>query len=123
MISILEEIIAGINEITGLQCYSEMPDGSFQLPMIIVSERSNDVDTLAFSGSIEVAKVTYEITIYSDNVEDIFELQEFVDGFFKTEIKRFRGSASNIQQRHPIYYRVLTYSGQVKKQDEKLYIL
>ena len=123
MISILDEIIAGINEITGLQCFSEMPDGSFQLPMIIISERSNDTNTMSFSGSMEVASVSYEITIYSNDVEDIFELQEFIDGYFKTEIKRFKSSASNIQQRHPIYYRTLSYSGQIKRQNDKLYIL
>lgn len=123
MISILEELISGINEVTGLQCYSELPDGSFQLPMIVISERNNDADSVAFSGSVEVTKLTYEITIYSNNVNDIFELQEFIDSYFKTEIKRFKGSAGNIQQRHPIYYRTLTYTGKVKQQDDKLYIL
>lgn len=123
MISILEELITGINEVTGLQCYSEMPDGSFQLPMIVISERSSNVETLTFSGSIEVAKVSYDITIFSDDVDDIYDLQEIVDNYFKTEVKRFKCSAGNIQQRHPIYYRVLTYSGQVKCQDNKLYIL
>lgn len=123
MISLLEEIIAGLNESTGLQCYSEMPDGSFKLPMIIVTERTNEVNSLALNGSIQSVKLVYEIQIYSNDIEDIFELQEFVDSYFRENLKLFRRSASNIQQRHPLYYRTMTFTGFVRADEDNLYIL
>ena len=123
MVSILEDLIVGIKEATGLLVYAEKPNDSFQLPMIVISERDNNVDSVAFSGSVEITKLTYEITIYSNNVDDIFELQESIDSYFKTEIKRFKGSAGSIQQKYPLYYRTLTYSGIVQRKENNYIIL
>lgn len=123
MISILEELITGISNATELPVYSEMPDGGFALPMIVISEINYQLSTLAFSNHVEVAKVTYQISIYSDNVDDIFTYQELIENYFKTNIQRFKGTASAVQQRYPIYYRTLTYDGKIKKQNDDYYIL
>lgn len=123
MISILEELIAGIYNATQLPIYSEMPDGSFQLPMIVISETNYQLSTLAFNNHVEVAKVTYQISIYSDNVDDIFTYQELIENYFNIHIKRFKGTVSAVQQRYPVYYRTLTYDGKIKKQNDDYYIL
>lgn len=123
MVSILEELIEGISIATELPVYSEMPNGSFQLPMIVISETNYQLSTLSFSGDVEVAKLTYQISIYSENVDDIFTYQELIEDFFKENVKRFKGTASAVQQRYPIYYRTLVYDGKVKKQNDNYYIL
>ena len=123
MVSILEDLIVGINEATGLLVYAEMPNDSFQLPMIVINESSNQLSTLAFNGRVEVANLSYQITVYSDDVDDVYKYTELIDNYFRNEVKRFIGTASSVQQRYPLYYRMLTYSGRVQKQDDNLIIL
>lgn len=123
MVSILEDLIVGIHEATGLLVYAEMPSDSFQLPMIIINESNNQSSTLAFNGRVEVANLSYQITVYSDDVDDVYKYTELIDNYFNNEIKRFNGTASSVQQRYPLYYRMLTYSGRVQKQDDNYIIL
>jgi hypothetical protein len=123
MVSILEDLIVGINETTGLQCYAEMPDGSFQIPMVIITENRNQSSMLSFNGRVEVANLTYQITVYSDNVDDVYNYTELIDNYFKNEVKRFDGSVSSVQQKYPLYYRMLTYSGIVQRKENNYIIL
>ena len=123
MVSILEDLIVGINETTGLQCYAEMPDSSFHLPMIVITESKNSTSTVAFNGRVEMANLSYQITIYSSEVDDIYTYQELIDNYFKNEVKRFDGTFGMVQQKYPIYYRMLTYSGIVQKKDNNYIIL
>jgi hypothetical protein len=123
MVSILEDLIVGINETTGLQCYAEMPDGSFQIPMVVITENRNQSSMLSFNGRVEVANLTYQITVYSDNVDDVYNYTELIDNYFKNEVKRFDGSVSSVQQKYPLYYRMLTYSGIVQRKENNYIIL
>ena len=123
MVSILEDLIVGINEATGLLVYAEMPNDSFQLPMIVINESNNQLSTLAFNGRVEVANLSYQITVYSDNVDDVYKYTELIDNYFKNEVKRFDGSVSSVQQKYPLYYRMLTYSGIVQRKENNYIIL
>lgn len=123
MVSILEDLIVGINETTGLQCYAEMPDSSFQIPMVVITENRNQSSMLSFNGRVEVANLTYQITVYSDNVDDVYNYTELIDNYFKNEVKRFDGSVSSVQQKYPLYYRMLTYSGIVQRKENNYIIL
>ena len=123
MVSILEDLIVGISEATGLLVYAEMPNDSFQLPMIVINESNNQLSTLAFNGRVEVANLSYQITVYSDNVDDVYKYTELIDNYFKNEVKRFDGSVSSVQQKYPLYYRMLTYSGIVQRKENNYIIL
>ena len=123
MVSILEDLIIGIKKATGLLVYAEMPNDSFQLPMIVINESNNQLSTLAFNGRVEVANLSYQITVYSDNVDDVYKYTELIDKYFKNEVKRFDGSVSSVQQKYPLYYRMLTYSGIVQRKENNYIIL
>lgn len=123
MVSILEDLIVGIKEATNLLVYAEMPNGSFQLPLIVINESRNQLSAIAFDGRVEIANLSYQITVYSDDVDDVYRYSELIDNYFKNEIQRFNGTISSVQQRYPLYYCMLTYSGRVQKQDDNLIIL
>lgn len=123
MVSILEQINEGLYQATGLYCYAEFPQDGFRLPLLIVTENYNQLSNIALDGRVEVAELTYTITIYSDNLEEIYKYQELVDSFFNDVIKRFSGTIQSIQQSYPIYHRTLSYRGRVQKVDNTYYIL
>ena len=89
MISIYEEINKGLNQATGLYCYAEFPQDAFELPLLVVVEQNNRLSNIALDGRVEIADVSYMITIYSENAEDVYTYQAMIDNYFNTEVKRF----------------------------------
>ena len=123
MVSILEMINEGLHQATGLYCYAEFPHDGFELPLLIVTENYNQLSNIALDGRVEVAELTYTITIYSEKLEDVYMYQELIDSYFNDTIKRFSGTIQQIQQSYPIYHRTLTYRGRVQKIENNYYIL
>lgn len=123
MVSILEEINRGLTETTGLYCYAEFPSDGFQLPLLIVKENSNRQSTIALDGRVEVADLTYMITIYSEDAEDIYQYQTMIDEWFFTNAKRLNGQIQPIQVSGNVHYRTLTYQGKVQRVGDNYYIL
>lgn len=123
MISIYEEINKGLNQATGLYCYAEFPQDAFELPLLVVVEQNNRLSNIALDGRVEIADVSYMITIYSENAEDVYTYQAMIDNYFNTEVKRFVGQLSSVQQSYGMYHRTLTYSGTIQRIEDNYYIL
>lgn len=123
MVSILEELHSGLRDVTGLLTFSELPADSFKLPLIVIAEVNNQSDVVAMDGLTEIATLTYNITIYCENEDDIYKYQDMIDEYMRTNVKRFNAQYSQIRQKYPIYYRQLKYSGTVRKIGNQIHIL
>lgn len=123
MVSIINEINKGLHESTGLFALAELPNDTFTLPLLVVTERSNELNNVALDGRVEVAQLTYEITIYSNEPLDIYHYQEIIDSYLNQNIKRFTSSVGKIEQDYPVYHRTLSVQMTVQRVGNNYYIL
>ena len=123
MVSIIKEINQGLQQATGLSVFAELPNDTFNLPLLVVTERSNELRNVAFDGRVEVAQLQYEITVFSNEPHDIFTYQEMIDSYLNQNVKRFICSVGQVEQNYPIYHRTLSVQVTVQRVGEDYYIL
>lgn len=123
MVSIITEINKGLHEATGLLVFAELPNDTFTLPLLVVTERSGELNNVALDGRVEVAQLTYEITVFSNEPSDIYHYQEIIDSYFNQNIRRFTCSVGKIEQDYPIYHRTLSVQMTVQRVGDNHYIL
>lgn len=128
MLSIRTDLLQLLNEQTGLQVYYYMPPvhTSVSMPLLILEEVEN---TDYFYGCYndrkeeveqEIASVTYEISIYSNNPQDLFTFIPIIDKVMKRiGFKKTWTSGDNHVD--PLYCKTLRFTGKIQLIDEYTY--
>lgn len=119
MLSVRENLIEGLKENTGLQVYFMMPpvDVAVSMPLLVLEEVDNSDHFYTYheetDTEIEVANVTYEISIYCVNPQDLFIFMPIVDSYMKRN--GFRKSwTSGDSYIDPLYCKTMRYNAKIR---------
>lgn len=127
MLSVRQELIEVLKEQTGLEVYFNMPPVSvnISMPLLILEEVDNtdyyynyyeDTDR-----EYEIANVSYEVSIYAVNPQDLFIFMPIIDkvmkrlGFKKTY-------TSNDGHVEPLYCKSMRYSAKIELKENNYHI-
>lgn len=128
MLSVREELLQLLNEQTGLQVYYYMPpvDVAVSMPLLILEEVENSD---YFYGCYkdrteeveqEIASVTYEVSIYSNNPQDLFTFMPIIDKIMK-RVGFKKSWISGDNHVDPLYCKTLRFTGKIQLIDEYTY--
>ena len=111
MLSIRKPLKQGLTDATGLEVYFVQPPvhTDVAIPLLILEERSNSQYYRDRNSNIEVVNLTYDISIYTNNPSQLFELMDSVDDYmFSVGLKRsFASSDMSIDNR--LWCKTMTY--------------
>ena len=126
MLSVRENLIEGLKENTGLQVYFMMPpvDVAVSMPLLILEEVDNSDHFYTYheetDTEIEVANVTYEISIYCVNPQDLFIFMPIIDTYMK-RIGFRKSWTSGDSYVDPLYCKTLRFTGKIQQLQDGTY--
>jgi hypothetical protein len=126
MLSVRENLIEGLRENTGLQVYFMMPpvDVAVSMPLLILEEVDNSDHFYRYyeetDTEIEVANVTYEISIYAKNPQDLFIFMPIIDTYMK-RIGFKKTWTSGDSYVAPLYCKTLRFTGKIQQLQDGTY--
>lgn len=118
MLSVRENLIEGLRENTGLKVFFMMPpvDVAVSMPLLILEEVDNSDHFYRYheetDTEIEVANVTYEISIYAKNPQDLFIFMPIIDTYMK-RIGFRKTWTSGDMYIDPLYCKTLRFTGKI----------
>ncbi|MFQ6896488.1 MAG: hypothetical protein ACLRSH_06730 [Turicibacter sp.] len=111
MLSIRKQLKQGLTDVTGLEVYFVQPPvhTDVAIPLLILEEKSNSQYYRDRNSNVEVVNLTYDISIYTDKPQQLFELMESVDDYlFGLGLKRtYTSSDMSIDNR--LWCKTMTY--------------
>ena len=119
MLSVREILIEGLRLNTGLKVYFMMPpvDVAVSIPLLILEEVDNSDHFYTYheetDTEIEVANVTYEISIYAKNPQDLFIFMPIIDTYMK-RIGFKKTWTSGDMYIDPLYCKTLRFTGKIQ---------
>lgn len=127
MLSIRTDLLQLLNEQTGLQVYYYMPpvECAVSMPLLILEEVENTDYFYKYNDKtdkeIEVANVTYEVSIYATNPSDLFVFLPIVDTVMKRAgFKKTYTSGDNHVE--PLYCKTLRFTGRIQQLEDGYHI-
>ena len=96
MISIRKELREGLTTATGLEVYFTQPpvNVDITIPLLILEEKSNRQHYRDMNGQMECVELTYDVSIYTNQPSQLFDLMESVDDYlFSIGLNRIYTSA------------------------------
>ena len=111
MLSIRKELKQGLTDATGLEVYFVQPpvDVDIAIPLLILEEKSNSQYYRDRNSNIEVVNLSYDISIYTDKPQQLFDLMESVDDYmFDVGLKRTYTS-SDMSIDNKLWCKTMTY--------------
>ena len=112
MLSIRKPLKQGLTDATGLEVYFVQPPvhTDVAIPLLILEERSNSQYYRDRNSNIEVVNLTYDISIYTNNPSQLFELMDSVDDYmFGVGLKRSYTS-SDMSLDNQLWCKTMTYN-------------
>jgi hypothetical protein len=124
MLSVREELVQYLKEQTGLEVYYYSPpvNVAISMPILILEEVDNSDYVYLYNGDVEheVANVTYEVSIYSNNPADLFIYTPIIDKTMKRNgFKKSWTSGDNHVD--PLYAKTLRFNAKIQLIDEGTY--
>ena len=125
MLSVREELIQLLKEQTGLEVYYYMPpiNVTVSMPLLVLEEVDNTDRFYCYyedDTEQEIANVTYEISIYTNDPQDLFIFMPIVDKIMKrVGFKKTYTSGDNHVE--PLYCKTLRFTGRIQLIDEYTY--
>ncbi|WVR22071.1 MAG: hypothetical protein [Malazfec virus 1] len=111
MLSIRKELKQGLTDATGLEVYFVQPpvNTDVAIPLLILEEKSNSQYYRDKNSNLEVVNLSYDISIYTNNPSQLFELMECVDDYmFSLGLKRtYTSTDMNID--YTLWCKTMTY--------------
>ena len=126
MLSVRENLIEGLKENTGLQVYYYMPPANVavSMPLLVLEEVDNSDHFYTYheetDTEIEVANVTYEISIYCVNPQDLFIFMPIIDTYMK-RIGFRKTWTSGDSYIDPLYCKTLRFTGKIQQLQDGTY--
>lgn len=126
MLSVRENLIEGLKENTGLQVYYYMPpvNAAVSMPLLVLEEVDNSDHFYTYheetDTEIEVANVTYEISIYCVNPQDLFIFMPIIDTYMK-RIGFRKTWTSGDSYIDPLYCKTLRFTGKIQQLQDGTY--
>ena len=112
MISIRKELREGLTTATGLEVYFTQPpvNVDITIPLLILEEKSNRQHYRDMNGQMECVELTYDVSIYTNQPSQLFDLMESVDDYlFSIGLNRIYTSA-DLNMDNTLWCRTMTYS-------------
>ncbi|WP_235070576.1 hypothetical protein [Turicibacter sp. TJ11] len=112
MLSIRKEIKQGLTDATGLEVYFVQPpvDVDVAIPLLILEEKGNSQYYRDRNSNIEVVNLSYDISIYTNDPSQLFDLMESVDDYmFGVGLKRSYTS-SDMSIDNKLWCKTMTYN-------------
>ena len=121
MLSVREDLINYLMEQTGLQAYYNMPpvNVGISMPILILEEVENsDVFYRYYDDETEqeMASVSYEISIYTTNPQDLIVMLPIIDRIMK-RIGFKKSWTSGDNHVEPLYCKSMRFTGKIKIQN------
>ena len=111
MISIRKELREGLTTATGLEGYFTQPpvNVDITIPLLILEEKSNRQHYRDMNGQMECVELTYDVSIYTNQPSQLFDLMESVDDYlFSIGLNRIYTSA-DLNMDNTLWCRTMTY--------------
>lgn len=111
MLSIRTELKEGLTNVTGLNVYFVQPpvNTNIGIPLLILEEKTNSQYYRDRNSHIEIVNLSYDISIYTDKPQQLFELMSSVDGYmFSVGLKRTYTS-SDMSIDNKLWCKTMTY--------------
>lgn len=111
MLSIRKEIKQGLTDATGLEVYFIQPPvhTDVAIPLLILEEKTNSQYYRDRNSNIEVVNLSYDISIYTNDPSQLFDLMESVDDYmFGVGLKRTYTS-SDMSIDNCLWCKTMTY--------------
>lgn len=113
MLSIRKELRQGLTEETGLDVYFIQPpvDTDVAIPLLILEEKSNGQYYRDRNSYMEIVNLTYDISIYTTNPAQLFELMKSIDDYmFGVGLQRtYTSSDMSIDNTPTLWCKTMTY--------------
>ena len=112
MLSIRKELKQGLTDATGLEVYFVQPpvDVDVAIPLLILEEKTNSQYYRDAHSNIEVVNLSYDISIYTNDPSQLFDLMESVDDYmFGVGLKRSYTS-SDMSIDNKLWCKTMTYN-------------
>ena len=112
MLSIRKELKQGLTDATGLEVYFVQPpvDVDVAIPLLILEEKTNSQYYRDRNSNIEVVNLSYDISIYTNDPSQLFDLMESVDDYmFGVGLKRTYTS-SDMSIDNKLWCKTMTYN-------------
>ena len=112
MLSIRTELKEGLTKATGMDVYFVQPpvNADVAIPLLILEEKSNNQYYRDRNSHMEIVNLSYDISIYTDKPQQLFELMDSVDDYmFSVGLKRtYTSSDMSIDNR--LWCKTMTYN-------------
>lgn len=112
MLSIRKELKQGLTDATGMEVYFVQPpvDVDVAIPLLILEEKTNSQYYRDRNSNIEVVSLSYDISIYTNDPSQLFDLMESVDDYmFGVGLKRSYTS-SDMSIDNKLWCKTMTYN-------------
>lgn len=111
MLSIRRELRQGLTDTTGLDVYFVQPpiDTNLLIPLLILEEKVNSQYYRDRNSTQEIVNLSYDVSIYTNDPEQLFELMPSVDEYcFKVGLRRTYVS-SDLNINNQLWCKTMTY--------------
>lgn len=112
MLSIRTELKEGLTKATGMDVYFVQPpvNADVAIPLLILEEKSNNQYYRDRNSHMEIVNLSYDISIYVDEPEQLFKLMGVVDNYMHgVGLKRnYTNADMNIDNR--LWCKTMTYN-------------
>lgn len=111
MLSIRKELKQGLTDVTGMEVYFVQPpvNTDVAIPLLILEEKSNSQYYRDRNSHMEIVNLSYDISIYTDKPQQLFELMASVDDYmFEVGLKRTYTS-SDMSIDNQLWCKTMTY--------------
>ena len=112
MLSIRKELKQGLTDATGLEVYFVQPpvNTDVAIPLLILEEKTNSQYYRDRNSNIEVVNLSYDISIYTNDPSQLFDLMDIVDDYmFGVGLKRSYTS-SDMSIDNKLWCKTMTYN-------------
>ena len=126
MLSVRKELVQYLKEQTGLEVYYYSPpvNVAISMPILIVEEVDNNdffYQLHEDDTETEITNVTYEISIYAVNPQDLFIFMPIIDRIMKRHgfKKTWTSDDSHVE---PLYCKSMRFTAKIKLDNDVYYI-
>lgn len=111
MLSIRTELKQGLTDVTGMDVYFVQPpvNANVSIPLLILEEKSNSQYYRDRNSHMEIANLSYDISIYTDQQQQLFELMESVDDYCFSVGLKHTYTSSDLNMDNQLWCKTMTY--------------
>jgi len=116
MLSIRKQLKEGLSKATGLEVYFVQPpiDKDVAIPLLILEEKTNSQYHRDRNSHMEIVNLSYDISIYTDKPQQLFELMDSVDDYCHSVGLRRTFTSADMNIGNQLWCKTMTYNCKAK---------